>query len=117
MCGISATAKPSVVEGGDGEAHALDRDRALLDHVAEELGRRSTQRRALALVLAHARADAVDVALDVVAAERLAGAERRLEVDTRSPVQACRATCGESVSGTASKAEPATVDRGQSSSR
>ena len=40
VCGTSATAKPAVVEGGDGERDAVDRDRPLLDAVAEHIGRR-----------------------------------------------------------------------------
>src|SRR2546423_3984354 len=71
-----------VVEGGDGQRDALDGDRALLDAVAEELGRRlDAQADAVALgVRPLPGPDAVHVALDVVAAERLAGPERRLDV-------------------------------------
>ncbi len=44
VCGISATAKPVVVERGDGQARALHGDRALLDDVAEQPpGRRRTR--------------------------------------------------------------------------
>ena len=45
VCGISATSKPLVVERGDGERDAVDRDRALLDAVAERpsRGRRPTR--------------------------------------------------------------------------
>ena len=84
-----------VVERGDRQARPLDRDRALLDDVAEELGR-SVEPDAAAVAFgldAADGADAVDVALDVVAAERLAGAQRRLEVDARSRRRAGRATC------------------------
>ena len=73
VCGISATAKPVVVERGDGEARALDRDRALLD--ARSGGARRARRPRSRLPVAFGLdaadgADAVDVALDVVAAER-----------------------------------------------
>ena len=64
---------------GDRERDAVDRDRALLDAVAEELGRRlDPDPDAVALRLDRRDpADAVDMPLDVVPAERLAGAERR----------------------------------------
>jgi len=58
--------------------HAVDRDRALLDAVAEHVRRRVDPDR---LRNAADVADAVDVALDDVAAERLPRAERRLDVD------------------------------------
>src|SRR5256886_1140555 len=71
-----------VAERCDRQRDALDGDRALLDAVAEELGRRlHEQADAVAFgVRALHAPDAVDVALDVVAAERLAGPERRLDV-------------------------------------
>ena len=71
--------KRLVVERGDRERDAVDRDRALLDAVAEDL-RRRLDREPLALELAHP-ADAVHVALDVVPTQRLPCRERRLEVD------------------------------------
>src|SRR5207244_2001694 len=63
-----------VVEGGDRQRDALDGDRALLDAVAEELGRRlDAQADAVALGVGAGHAPhAVHVALDVVAAQRLA---------------------------------------------
>ena len=95
VCGTSATAKPAVVERGDREARAVDRDRALLDHVAEELGRRvdPDARPSPSRLDARTAPTAVDVALDVVAAERLAGPQRRLEVDARPGREARRARC------------------------
>jgi hypothetical protein len=79
-----------VVQARHRQAGAFDRDGALLDHVAEQL-RRGVEPDALAVALgvdAPHRADAVDVALHVVAAERLAGAKRRLDVDTCARRQA-----------------------------
>jgi hypothetical protein len=77
---------PSVVaESRDGEAHALDCDRPLLDDVTQELGSR-VEAKAPSVTLGAGTSngrDAVDVALDVVAAERFARTERRLEVDPR----------------------------------
>ena len=71
-----------VVERRDGERRAVDGDRALLDAVAEHVRRRVEPDPApVALRLDRAdAADAVDVALHDVAAERLARPERRLDV-------------------------------------
>ena len=83
VCGISATSKPLSSTAATVSETPSTRDRALLDAVAEQLrGRLDPHARAVALRLDRRdRADAVDVALDVVAAERIAGAQRRLEVD------------------------------------
>ena len=113
VCGTSATAKPRVVEVGDGEARAVDGDRALLDHVAEELGRRvepdARPVDVVGLDAAH-RPDRVDVALDVVAAERLAGTQRGLDVDARpgrkTPERGARERLGHDV-----ERDPAVRDR------
>ena len=72
-----------VAECRDGQGDAFDRDRALLDAIAKELlGRLDRQPHAVALGLERADpADAVDMALDVVSAERLARPERGLEID------------------------------------
>ena len=83
VCGTSAISTPSPVDRGDREGDAVDGERSLLDAVAQEL-RRDVERQPAAVALGLDRAnapDAVDVTLDVVAAERLAGAERGLEVD------------------------------------
>ena len=81
VCGTRATARRRR-ELGDGERDAVDCDRALLDAVAEDLGGRlDDDPQALALGLHRPDgADPVDVALYVVAAERVAGAQRRLDV-------------------------------------
>ena len=116
VCGISATAKPGVVERRDGEARPLDGDRALLDGVAEDLRRRVDPDAAtVALVLDAADdADAVDVPLDVVAAERLARTERRLDVDARARGEAAERGARERL-GHRVEGDPAAVerDRGQ----
>ena len=73
-----------VVERGDGERDAVDRDRALLDAVAAGARRASSSRRRAPSPSGSSADDptaAVDVALDEVPAERLARAQRRLEVD------------------------------------
>ena len=55
--------------------------------------------------------DRVDVALDVVAAERIARAQGRLEVDLRARLRAVRASCARIVSGTAWKvSRPSATD-------
>ena len=114
---MSATAKPSVVERGDREARPVDGDRALLDDVAEELGRRvEPDAAAVALGLDAADgADAVDVPLDVVAAERLAGPERRLDVDARARREAAERGARERLGhGVEARSAPSpTGDRGQ----
>src|SRR6266550_6912778 len=72
-----------VAERGDRQRDAIDGQRALLGAVAQKL-LRDVEREAGAVALRLERAnpaDAVHVALDVVAAERLAGPERGLEVD------------------------------------
>ena len=84
VSGISDTSNQSGVERGDRQADAVDGDRAVLDDVALRArpgprparGGRSRPRSTRAHL-----ADAVDVALDDVAAERLAGPQRGLEVD------------------------------------
>src|SRR5205823_1845868 len=81
--------EPAVVELGDREARSLDGDRALLDDVAEKLGRR-VDPEAASVALGRGGADgaaAVDVPLHVVPAERLARAERRLDVDARAGLE------------------------------
>ena len=71
-----------VVERGDGERDAVDGDRALLDAVAQDLrGRPRPSTTPSPSDSTADAADAVDVALDEVAAERLARAQRGLEVD------------------------------------
>src|SRR3954470_493996 len=75
--------EPVVAEVGDRERDAVDRDRALLDDVAQQ--RRigvddHDPREALLAHLAH-DPEAVDVALDNVAAEPVGGTQRQLEVD------------------------------------
>src|SRR3990172_5135016 len=69
-------------EPSDRQAHALDCDRALLDAVAQDLGRRlDLEPHAVAFGRKRAdRADPVHVPLDEVATERLYGSERGLHV-------------------------------------
>src|SRR5690242_4287940 len=72
--------------GEDGEAHAVDCDRALLDEVAREAAWR-LELVELPIGVGADRsqpADAVDVPLDEVTAEPIADAERALEVDARA---------------------------------
>ncbi len=82
VCGTSATANSSEPELGNGERDAVDRDRALLDAVPEHL-RRRVDEDPQPLSLGLDRLDAthgVDVALNVVSAERIARAHGRLDV-------------------------------------
>ncbi len=79
--------KGFAIEPGHGQRDAVDGDRALLDDVAQHLrrGARSATRRANpSSVTAETVPDAVDVALDDVAAEAVARAQRQLEVDVRA---------------------------------
>ncbi len=73
----------AVVHGRHCKRHAVDRDRALLDDVAQQVSRAGADpdEAREALVAARLdRADAVDVALDHVAAEPVARAQRQLDV-------------------------------------
>ena len=74
------------VERSDGEARSLEGDGALLDDVAEDLRRRVDPKPASVSLGIEPPdgAAAVEMALHVVAAERLAGSKRGLEVDARS---------------------------------
>ena len=84
VSGISDTANAVVVDRGDGQRDAVDRDRALLDDVAQQLraARRSSRRgRSRPRATRATVADAVDVALHDVAAEAVGRAQRQLEVD------------------------------------
>ena len=89
VSGISETSTPSSPSAGDREADAVEGDRAVLDHVAEQLVAERDRDPAGEAVLGDADdlADAVDVALDDVAAERVAGPQRRLEVDRRARLE------------------------------
>src|SRR3954449_3507094 len=90
--GAQARALQGLGDEGDGEAHVVDRDdgqrdavdgdRPLLHDVAQDLRLRLDRDHAREAVLAGPRhdADAVDVALDDVAAQARVGAQRELEV-------------------------------------
>src|SRR5438128_186830 len=111
-----------LVDGGNGQRDTLDGDRALLDAVAEELGRRldaQADAPALGICGGHA-ADAVHVALDVVAPERLAGLERRLDVhlgagieraERASPDRLGHGVEGDAPVGHVRRGQAAAVDR------
>src|SRR3954447_9696163 len=75
-----------VVDPGDGQADAVDGDRALLNHVAQQLGRRLDGHHAGEAVLRDARddADAVDVTLHDVAAQARVRAQGEIQVDLRA---------------------------------
>ena len=70
-------------ELGDGERHAVDRHRPLRDAVPQDFGWcLDEDAQALAFRLDRLDdADGVDMALDVVPAQLLAGPQRRLDVD------------------------------------
>ena len=122
VCGISATANAVVVERRDRQRDAVDRDRALLDAVAERAPaapRRTGRRRPPAR--RRTRPTPVDVALDEVAAERLAGPQRGLEVDARprpsrpsvarAASRARRRSAGASLDGLGVRQTPSIRDR------
>src|SRR5205085_5144555 len=67
-----------VVERSDGERRAVDGDRALLDAVPQYVAGRVEPREPICA--SAQRADAVDVTLHDVPAERIAGAQCRLDV-------------------------------------
>ncbi len=100
VCGISATAKPSLVERGDRQADAVDRDRALLDDVARQAPGRSLDARSRREALLADRAivaDAVDVAQHEVAAEPV-GARSGSSRLTRAPARSSPSVVRRSVS-------------------
>src|SRR5207248_1139717 len=74
------------VDAVDGEADAVDGDRALLDDVAQHVGSGADREVEGLAARAHFidAADAVDVAGDQVAAQAIAEAHRALEVDLRA---------------------------------
>ena len=85
--GSARRVKPSSSSSGDGERDAVDRDRALLDDVAQQAGLggdRHDAREARPRAPPPPSPSAVDVALDDVAAEPVGGAQRQLEVDRRA---------------------------------
>ena len=92
VCGMTATVKPSSSDVDDGEADAVDGDRALLDDVAEQVARASRTRRSGAgSTISPTR---VDVALHEVAAEAVGEADRALEVDRVAGPRGRRGWCG-----------------------
>ena len=83
VCGTRSIAEVRAGHTPDGQADAVEGDRALFRDEARKRSRRldrRVQRAAVLAAVAHAR-NAVDVAGDEVAAERVRGAQRRLEVD------------------------------------
>ena len=87
----------AVGDGADGEADAVDRDRALLDDVAREVGRQrdAHQLPVLAGGALQDGAGAVDVALHDVSAEAAVGDHRALQVDPVAGAQVGEAGAGE----------------------
>src|SRR5436190_2218221 len=77
--------EPVLADLGDGERDAVDRDRALLHHVAQQrwVGVHGHHPREPLLPDLADDPQAVDVALHDVAAEPVGGAQRQLEVDLR----------------------------------
>src|SRR3954470_8530795 len=105
-----------VVDAGDREAHPVDRDRALLDRVAQHLRRRLHRQHAREAVLAHRGddADPVDVALDDVTTEAVARAQCQLEVDAGPRLElAQRGAAQRLVHHVGAEARPAQPDRRQ----
>ncbi len=83
----------AVIERADGQADAVDGDGALLDQIARELGLGVDLQHPREPLLAH-RADgagAVDVALDDVSTEAIAGAQRELQVHDGPGLQCAQA--------------------------
>ena len=83
VSGISETSTQSSPSSAIGEADPAERDRALVDRVAQQLGGEGDADAAGEAVLLDRDdlADAVDVALDDVAAEPVGGLHRQLQVD------------------------------------
>src|SRR5690606_7050944 len=105
-----------------GQAHAVDRDRALPRDVALEPWRHLDLDHAGAAVAAYGRhaADAVDVAQDQVTVERIAELERRLEIHARAGLEPAerghrergrRNVCGKPVRAELDRREASAVHR------
>src|SRR3954454_13089900 len=84
--GYQRDREPVLADVRDGERHAVDRDRALLHHVAQQPGLGVDDDDPGEPLLPGLADDpeAVDVALHDVAAEPVGGAQRELEVDRRA---------------------------------
>src|SRR5918992_3516305 len=78
--------EPLVLDRADGERHAVDGDRSLLHHVAQQLGRGGDPHDPGVALVAHLRdrAGPVYVALHHVPAHSVAGAQGQLEVHLRT---------------------------------
>lgn len=79
-----------VVDGGDGQAGAVEGDEALVDDVAQDVAALGLEAQGDGVAVGGAAddgGDAVDVALDKVAAHAGVGADGALEVDARAGVQ------------------------------
>ena len=94
VVGMSDTVTASSDEFRDGQRHAVEGDRTLADHVAQQFPRHSEGEVVpLGLrVASDERGDAVDVALHDVAAEPAVAAHRALKVDARTRVRDRRAS-------------------------
>ena len=116
VCGMTDDREAVVVDAGDGQADAGHGDRALLDRVAQHLGRapRSARLTASPSGSPTPLADAVHVALHPVAAQPVADAQRRLEVDAVAGRAARRASCA-AASRHRVEREHRAVDRGRPS--
>ena len=94
--------EPLVVERGDGQADAVDRNRALEDHPGRQIGRKANAQAAELAFVGDRRlegADAVDVSLDDVPAEPAVGAQRPLQVDRPARRRAAPSAVTRRVSG------------------
>ena len=120
VCGISHTSNPSSVSASTVSETPATADRALLDEVAQEVVRGHDLDDAGEAVSARSDAivpDAVDVALDDVAAERLAGAQRGLEVHAVAAAERAERACARASRAIASNASAPVRDRRPPSGR
>ena len=86
--------EPLVVEGGDGQADAVHRNRPLEDHPGGQIGRKpdaEAPELALRRAIDSERPDTIHVALDDVAAEPPVGPQRPFQVDRPAGRQPARA--------------------------
>ena len=114
VCGTSATSKPVVVDRVDGQADAVDADRALRRDVAQQRRRRARTRQRCARASSHDvqhAADAVDVAADQVPAEAVGRAASRVRGSARAPTARSPSVVSASVSLDASASKPRVVER------
>ena len=121
VSGISETSKPSSSSAGDGQADAVDRDRALLDDVAQQLRPAARRRRRRAKPSSRRPATVADRRRRGPGRcgrrGGRVGAQRQLEVDRRAGLDARRARSARASGASTSAPKPPPLGRRSRSGR